>query len=77
MVSSEAESEGSVLSESVRHDTVDAPSAQSSEATSSDQMPTAQERSTAPISNDWKSVGNTSSLVSTRGMYVCGHGKSI
>ncbi|XP_026316911.1 protein furry isoform X2 [Hyposmocoma kahamanoa] len=67
MVSSEAESEGSVLSESVRHDTVDAPSAQSSDATSTDQMPTAQERSTAPISNDWKSVGNTSSLVSTRG----------
>ncbi|KAJ2954554.1 hypothetical protein O0L34_g2838 [Tuta absoluta] len=70
MVSSEAESEcSSMLAEPSRHDHVDAISTQSNDVTSTvDQTPTVLDKVTAPVSNDWRSIGNTSSsYVSTRG----------
>ncbi|XP_049885792.1 protein furry isoform X3 [Pectinophora gossypiella] len=69
MVSSEAESEGSMLSEPPRQDHVDSPSTNNCDgAAITDQTPTIQDKAPVTTSNDWRSIGNTSSsLVSTRG----------
>ncbi|KAM3968522.1 microtubule binding protein furry [Aphomia sociella] len=68
MVSSEAESEGSVLSEVARHDNVEPAPSQASNGSSVDISHSTHDKPITVVSNDWRSVGSTlNSLVSTRG----------
>ncbi|XP_059059814.1 protein furry [Achroia grisella] len=67
MVSSEAESEGSVLSEVVRHDNIE-PSPVQATDTINEMAHTTHDKPITVVSDDWRNVGSTvSSFVSTRG----------
>ncbi|XP_063394355.1 uncharacterized protein LOC134679387 [Cydia fagiglandana] len=67
MVSSEAESEGSILSEPARAEHAEHAMSRSCDGVLPEHQATA-DKPPAPVPSDWRSVGNTvSSLVSTRG----------
>lgn len=72
MVSSEAESEASVLSEPTRHDHIDQTNmTQSCDGMLPEHGQVPLDKPQGPVPSDWRSVGNTvSSLVSTRGKFI-------